>query len=168
MIALQRQKQGGVPVLVHTMALVMWLLLGCTPHASTDPDSYPSVAEVSTVQIPVPAHATTILHEEQRSSVIDEVTSTTTYTTDESVAAMTTYYQNMFRTLRWETHGVGAGLLDVGAGDLIFGQAGRDGEEPGDPIVLRNVVVSIQPCGTETCVTMKDQLRRTTVPEPFN
>jgi hypothetical protein len=168
MIPHYRHHHSGVRIHVCAMALLLWMLLGCSNRTGTATDSYPSVADVSTAQIPVPAHATTILHDEHENPVSDEVTKTTTYTTADSVAAMTTYYQDLFRTLGWKPYGVGPGALDVRPGDLIFGQGGRDGQKPGDAIVLRNVVVSIQPCGNETCVTIKDQLRQMTVPEPFN
>jgi hypothetical protein len=168
MIDLHTQIRSGARVLLSTMALVLWLLLGCTNRPGIAPDLYPSVAEVRTPQIAVPAHARNIVHDEQRDSIIDEVTKITTYTTAESVELMTTYYQDLFRTLGWKPYGVGPGPLEAGPGDLIFGQGGRDGQKPGDPLVTRNVSISLRPCGDETCVSIKDALRQMTVPEPFN
>lgn len=149
-------------MLLGTLVLWVCLLVGCTSPFAPVPTPSPSIDAVRTADIPLPADARNIVYAEKHDPVIDEVLRTTSYTTQESFDVMTTYYQQLFRRLGWLPQLVGpGGAIPLNPGDLPFGEVGRGSDQPGDPVVIRNIVVSIHPCGDATCVTIQDSVHNT-------
>jgi hypothetical protein len=156
-------------MLVGTLLLWLWMLVGCTSPFAPAPTPSPSIGAVRTADIPFPSDARNIVSAEEHHPVIDQVLRTTSYTTQESFDVMTTYYQQLFRRLGWLPQLVGPGVaIPLKPGDLPFGEVGRGGDQPGDPVVIRNIVVSIRPCGTATCVTIQDSIYNTVALDGLN
>jgi hypothetical protein len=146
------------------IALCLCIASGCTNQASS---SYTKTQDVLNKVIPLPEAAQGVSHEEQ-TDTFNNTTTILTYTTRRSVDEIKTYYATLFHQQGWEPTYIGTSPEPPQSTDLIFGKGGQDGNTPGDLVLYRNILLSIHPCGQETCVILKDFTSRTVILEGLN
>jgi hypothetical protein len=147
--------------------ILLVLLTGCTNRSSNSLDSFRSIEDIGGMQIPIPSNAIQVHIDEQKDISHNKSTTMITYKTKDTISMVQAYYQDIFKEQTWDPYFVGAEMHDIAPGDLVFGNVGRDGHNSGDAVLIRNVVISIQSCGNETCVLIRDYVRHT-VTEVFN
>jgi hypothetical protein len=127
--------------------ILIVFLMGCTQNRMDSLRAEP---------IPLAANTQSLTRIEENDAPRDVMSVTTSYTTSDSVQDIREFYQTAFVSQGWKTSFMETGARPIPAGDLRFGKSAQNESGPAAPTLVRNITIDIDPCGTETCVVIRE------------